>query len=99
MLLGGYLVIGMTIMGHDLSPWIISGIGAIMAGLTAAVVTLFKLKEIAADKNFEAVNTRLAIVEQRADKCDEDRRDLREQVGRLDERIKLNHPKCKGDET
>lgn len=63
---------------------ILAGIVAVVSGLAAAVGALFKINESKNTKALESQGQALEVLKQQAEKCEEDRVELRVRMARLE---------------
>jgi septal ring factor EnvC (AmiA/AmiB activator) len=70
-------------------PWVLAAIGAVVSALLTGVVKLFQLRENENAKAIAKLEEKVAVVETKADKCEEERGELRTTCALLEREIKL----------
>jgi len=67
---------GLANEDETIIPWVLAGVGTIVSALLTGVVGLFRLRETENAKVLEEHKTKIAHLELKSDKCDEDRSKL-----------------------
>ena len=60
-----------------LLPWALAGVGGVVSALLTGLVSLFRLREQENAKNIAELKEKVCVIEAKADKCEEDRSELR----------------------
>ena len=73
----------------SLFAWVLAGVTTVIGALTTALSVLYKSRVAAYEKAEIKLDTRVEMLEQKLDKCEEEHTNAKIEVARINERLRL----------